>query len=285
MYPLSFAEFYGAIQDGVANETKDTSALDLNQLWTQYYMYGGLPQILSYASDAEKVNFLKTQTDNVYLNDIIERYNIRKTGGINSLVQILASAVGSLTNPHKLENTFKSVAGVDLSYHKIEDYLAMLEDAFMIEKSRRFDVKGKRYIDTPAKYYFTDLGIRNSCVDFRQTEEPHLMENIIYNELRRRGYSVDVGIVELREGNSRKQAEVDFVANQGDNTYYIQSVLAISNLEKREQETRSLANTGDHFSKIIIAKDTTIPGHEKNGIATIGLFDFLLDEQILAQYQ
>ena len=167
----------------------------------------------------------------------------------------------------------------------ISDYLEKLEDAFIVEKSKRFDVKGKRYIDTPAKYYFQDMGIRNALLDFRQIEETHIMENVIYNELRRRGYRVDVGVVDVREGNLRKQLEVDFVAKRGDRIYYIQSALSINDAKKREQEARSLDNIDDHFSKIIITKDVSIPGYERNGIVILGLFDFLLKEDILDKYQ
>ena len=274
MYPLSFAEYYSAVGG------------DKYKAWGEYCEFGGLPQVLEQPDDEAKITFLKTQRDNVYLNDIIERYNIRKSEGFGALTEVLASGIGSLTNPSKLERTFKSMAGVDLSRHKIEDYLEKLENAFLIEKSRRYDVKGKRYIDTPAKYYFSDMGIRNSFVDFRQTEETHIMENIIYNELCRRGYQVDVGTVEIRERNgSRKQLEVDFVASLGDRTYYIQSTLSIGDLEKRAQESRPLDSINDHFSKIIIAKDAGLPGHERNGIVTIGLFDFLLNENILDKYQ
>ena len=274
MYPLSFAEYYSTLGG------------DKYEAWQQYCEYGGLPQILEQPDNEAKITFLKTQRDNVYLNDIIERYNTRKSEGFGVLTEVLASSIGSPTNPSKLERTFKSMAGVDLSRHKIEDYLEKLENAFLIEKSRRYDVKGKRYIDTPAKYYFSDMGIRNSFVDFRQTEETHIMENVIYNELRRRGYQVDVGAVEIRDENrARKQLEVDFVANRGDRTYYIQSAMSIGDLEKRAQESRSLDNINDHFSKIIIAKDAGLPGHERNGIITISLFDFLFNEDILDRYQ
>ena len=273
MYPLSFAEYYSAVGG------------DKYEAWQRYCEYGGLPQILEQPDDEAKITFLKTQRDNVYLNDIIERYNIRKSEGFGVLTEVLASSIGSPTNPSKLERTFKSMASVDLSRHKIEDYLEKLENAFLIEKSRRYDVKGKRYIDTPAKYYFSDIGIRNSFVDFRQTEETHIMENVIYNELRRRGYQVDVGVVDTRENNIRKQLEVDFVASLGDRTYYIQSTLSIGDLEKRAQESRSLDNINDHFSKIIIAKDAGLPGHERNGIITISLLDFLFEENILDKYQ
>mgnify|MGYP000891609539 FL=1 len=273
IYPLSFAEFYGAV--GGEKELA----------WQEYYRYGGLPLILEQSDDAFKMDYLKMQCDNVYLNDIIERYDIRKSEGFSELIEVLASSIGSPTNPHKLEKTFKSKAGVNLSYHVISDYLEKLEDAFIVEKSKRFDVKGKRYIDTPAKYYFQDMGIRNALLDFRQIEETHIMENVIYNELRRRGYRVDVGVVDVREGNLRKQLEVDFVAKRGDRIYYIQSALSINDAKKREQEARSLDNIDDHFSKIIITKDVSIPGYERNGIVILGLFDFLLKEDILDKYQ
>ena len=274
LYPLSFGEIYAALGG------------DKYELWERYYRYGGLPQVVQQPDDQARISFLEAQKDNVYLNDLIERYRIRNSDSLGILSSVIASDVGALTNPHKLERTFKSKIGVDLSYHKIEDYLEKLQNAFLIEKSKRFDVKGKRYIDTPVKYYFTDPGIRNAFVDFRQTEESHLMENIIYNELRRRGFKVDVGTVETRgENGTRQQLEVDFVARKADNTYYIQSALTIGDSAKRYQESRSLDHINDHFNKIIIAKDTFAPGHERNGIATIGLFGFLLDDKILDKYQ
>lgn len=274
MYPLSFAEFM------------TTYDRDRERGWVDYYRFGGLPQILTRKDEQSKMAFLDSQWRNIYLNDIIDRHNIKNTAELDTLVEIISSSAGSLTNPYKLERSFKSIAGVDLDHNTINSYLSKLEEAFIIEKAKRFDVKGKKYISTPAKYYFVDPGIRNSCVGFRQIEENHIMENVIYAELKRRGYRVDIGVVELRdEKQSRKQLEVDFVATRGDRTYYIQSTLSISDSKKREQESRSLANIDDHFTKIVIAKDANFAGHEKNGIVTLGLLDFLLDFDILDSYQ
>ena len=276
MYPLSFAEFMSVYDDGREHG------------WIEYYRFGGLPQILTKKDERAKMAFLDSEWRNIYLNDIIERYDIKNTVELDTLVEIISSSTGSLTNPYKLERSFKSLANVDLDHSTISNYLSRLEEAFIIEKAKRFDVKGKKYISTPAKYYFTDPGIRNSCVGFRQVEENHIMENVIYSELKRRGYRVDIGVVELKhrdENGSRKQLEVDFVATRGDRTYYIQSALTISDSEKREQESRSLANIDDHFTKIIIAKDANFAGHEKNGIVILGLLDFLLDFNILDNYQ
>ncbi len=274
MYPLSFSEFMSAY-DG-----------DREHGWIDYYRFGGLPQIFTRKDEQAKMSFLDSEWHNIYLNDIIERYGIKNTTELDTLVEIISSSTGSLTNPYKLERSFKSIAGIDLDHNTISNYLSKLEEAFIVEKAKRFDVKGKKYISTPAKYYFTDPGIRNSCIGFRQVEENHIMENVIYSELRRRGYRVDIGVVELRDENrSRKQLEVDFVATRGDRTYYIQSALTISDSEKREQESRSLANIDDHFTKIIIAKDANFAGHERNGIVTLGLLDFLLDFDILDSYQ
>ena len=274
MYPLSFAEFMTAY-DG-----------DREHGWIDYYRFGGLPQIFTLKDEQSKMSFLDSQWRNIYLNDVIERYGIKNTAELNTLVEIISSSTGSLTNPYKLERSFKSIAKVDLDHNTINSYLGKLEEAFIIEKVKRFDVKGKKYINTPAKYYFADPGIRNSCVGFRQVEENHIMENVIYTELKRRGYRVDIGIVELRdEKQSRKQLEVDFVATSGDRTYYIQSALSIADSAKREQEARPLADIDDHFTKIIIAKDANFAGHEKNGIVVLGLLDFLLDFNILDNYQ
>lgn len=274
MYPLSFAEFM------------TTYDRDRGRGWVDYYRFGGLPQILTRKDEQSKMAFLDNQWRNIYLNDIIDRHNIKNTAELDTLVEIISSSVGSVTNPYKLERSFKSIAGVDLNHNTINSYLSKLEEAFIIEKAKRFDVKGKKYISTPAKYYFVDPGIRNSCVGFRQVEESHIMENVIYAELKRRDYRVDIGVVELRDKKqSRKQLEVDFVATRGDRTYYIQSTLSISDSKKREQESRSLANIDDHFTKIVIAKDANFAGHNKNGIVTLGLLDFLLDFDILDSYQ
>ena len=265
LYPLSFAEFM-SVYDGSRERG-----------WSDYYRYGGLPQVSAMPTESDKMAFLGSQWSNVYLNDLVERYHLRNRAELDSLVEVIASGAGSLTNPHKLERSFKSMANVSLDHNTISDYLTKLEEAFIVEKSKRYDVKGKKYINTPSKYYFTDSGIRNACLGFRQMEENHIMENIIYIELRRRGYQVDIGVVSARDGNDRRQYEVDFVANRGDRTLYVQSALTISDPDKRAQESRSLSEIDDHFAKIIIVKDATGVGHERNGIITMGLFDFLLE--------
>ena len=265
LYPLSFAEFM-SVYDGSRERG-----------WSDYYRYGGLPQVSAMPTESDKMAFLGSQWSNVYLNDLVERYHLRNRVELDSLVEVIASGAGSLTNPHKLERSFKSMANVSLDHNTISDYLTKLEEAFIVEKSKRYDVKGKKYINTPSKYYFTDSGVRNACLGFRQMEENHIMENIIYIELRRRGYQVDIGVVSARDGNDRRQYEVDFVANRGDRTLYIQSALTISDPDKRAQESRSLSEIDDHFAKIIIVKDAVGVGHERNGIITMGLFDFLLE--------
>ena len=228
------------------------------------------------------MNYLTSQTNNVYLNDVIERNNVQNKDELSSLVEIISSSIGSLTNPNKLYNTFKSTTQSAITDKTISNYLDYLEEAFLIEKSNRYDVKGKKYIDTPLKYYFTDIGIRNSLLNFRQQEESHIMENIIYIELKRRGFNVDVGVVEVREKNdddttSRKQLEIDFIANKGNNKYYIQSALNMPTKEKTAQEQRPLLNINDSFKKIIIVKDDIKRKRDDNGIITMGIFDFLLD--------
>lgn len=265
LYPLSFAEFM-SVYDGSRERG-----------WSDYYRYGGLPQVSAMPTESDKMAFLGSQWSNVYLNDLVERYHLRNRAELDSLVEVIASGAGSLTNPHKLERSFKSMANVSLDHNTISDYLTKLEEAFIVEKSKRYDVKGRKYINTPSKYYFTDSGVRNACLGFRQMEENHIMENIIYIELRRRGYQVDIGVVSARDGNDRRQYEVDFVANRGDRTLYIQSALTISDPDKRAQESRSLSEIDDHFAKIIIVKDATGVGYERNGIITMGLFDFLLE--------
>ena len=265
LYPLSFAEFM-SVYDGSRERG-----------WSDYYRYGGLPQVSAMPTESDKMAFLGSQWSNVYLNDLVERYHLRNRAELDSLVEVIASGAGSLTNPHKLERSFKSMANVSLDHNTISDYLTKLEEAFIVEKSKRYDVKGKKYINTPSKYYFTDSGVRNACLGFRQMEENHIMENIIYIELRCRGYQVDIGVVSARDGNDRRQYEVDFVANRGDRTLYIQSALTISDPDKRAQESRSLSEIDDHFAKVIIVKDAAGVGHERNGIITMGLFDFLLE--------
>lgn len=271
VYPLSFDEFF-SVYDG-----SEEKALN------EYYTYGGLPLTLLAKTDNAKINYLKTQKDNVYINDIIERNNVQNKEELEMLVQILASDIGSLTNPLKLSNVFKERDKTStMSDKTIYNYLGYLQDAFLIEKSRRFDVRGKKFIDTPQKYYFTDMGIRNSFLDFRQSEEiSHTMENVIYLELRRRGYNVDVGSVEIREGNSKKQLEIDFVANKGNNKIYIQSALEMKTQEKMQQEQKSLLNVNDFFKKIIIVGDNVKKSRFENGIIIMSIYDFLLDSHSL----
>ena len=266
VYPLSFSEFYSAYEG-----SKEDA-------WQEYYTYGGLPLVLSYKNEIDKMAYLENQRKNVYLNDVIERNNIQNEQDLYTIVEILSSSVGSLTNPLKLANTFKSNnKNTSITDKTIYNYLNYLEDAFLIESTKRYDVKGKKYIETPKKYYFTDIGIRNSFLNFRQQEENHLMENIIYIELKRRGFSVDVGVVEVRDKSGQKKLEIDFVANRGNNRYYIQSDLTIDSKEKKEQEERSLINTNDFFRKIIIVKDNIKRWRDEKGIVIMGIVDFLLD--------
>ena len=266
VYPLSFSEFYSAYEG-----SKEDA-------WQEYYTYGGLPLVLSYKNEIDKMAYLENQRKNVYLNDVIERNNIQNEQDLYTIVEILSSSVGSLTNPLKLANTFKSNnKNTSITDKTIYNYLNYLEDAFLIESTKRYDVKGKKYIETPKKYYFTDIGIRNSFLNFRQQEENHLMENIIYIELKRRGFSVDVGVVVVRDKSGQKKLEIDFIANRGNNRYYIQSALTIDSKEKREQEERSLINTNDFFRKIIIVKDNIKRWRDEKGIVIMGIVDFLLD--------
>ena len=271
IYPLSFSEFF-SVYDGTEEKA-------LNE----YYTYGGLPLTLLSKTDNAKINYLRTQKENVYINDIIDRNNIQNKEEFEMLVQIIASDIGSLTNPLKLSNNFKERdRNSTMTDKTIYNYLGYLQDAFIIEKARRFDVRGKRFIETPQKYYFTDMGIRNSFLDFRQSEEiSHVMENVIYLELRKRGYNVDVGSVEVREGNSKKQLEIDFVANKGNNKIYIQSALEMKTSEKVEQEQRSLLNVNDFFKKIIIVGDNIKRSRYDNGIIIMSIYDFLLDSNSL----
>ena len=268
VYPLTFKEFTSVFEG------------DVFEAWNQYYTYGGLPLILNFTEHEEKANYLVKQFDKVYISDIVDRYNIRNVSELEELVNVLSSNIGSLTNPKKLSNTFKSMKGVSVTEPTIKSYLNYLEDAFLIEKSMRYDVKGKKYISTPSKYYFTDLGLRNGRLNFRQQEENHIMENIIYNELRVRGFNIDVGVVEVREqqeGKSlKKKLKVDFIAQRGNEKYYIQSAYEMSTSEKRNQEEKSLLNISDSFKKVIIVKNTMMPKRDEFGVITIGLFDFLL---------
>ncbi len=274
MYPLSFAEYCQGYQ-GTQKEA-----------WFDYYTYGGLPQILTLDTDKKKEDYLKHLYESVYFADILERHNMRHKAEFDELAKIVASSVGSPCNPTKLSNTFKSLKNVTIHHSTLARYLSFLEDAFIIEKSIKYDIKGKKYINTLAKYYFSDLGIRNALLGFRQQEEGHIMENIIYNELRIRGYNVDVGMVEHREKNKngcniRKQLEVDFVVNQGSRRYYIQSALVMPTEEKKYQESASLVKISDSFKKIIVVGNEIKPKRDEKGILTIGLFDFLLNDNSL----
>ena len=271
VYPLSFSEFYS-----VYNGSEEKA---LNE----YYTFGGLPLTVLSKTDNTKINYLRTQKDNVYINDIVDRNKIQNKEELEMLVQIVASDIGCLTNPLKLSNNFKERDKLSTMTDKtIYNYLGYLQDAFMIEKAKRFDVKRNRIIKTPQKYYFTDMGIRNSFIDFRQSEEiSHIMENVIYIELKKRGYNVDVGSVEIREGNTKKQLEIDFVANKGNNKIYIQSALEMKTADKVKQEQKSLLNVNDFFKKIIIVGDNIKKSRYDNGIILMSIYDFLLDENSL----
>ena len=274
MYPLSFSEYYSA------------TGGDLSRCWRDYFTYGGLPQTLLLPEAKAKRDYLTHLADTVYTAEVVERHNVRNKPELEELLQILASSIGSPCNPLKLANTFKSLKKVIVSNKTISKYLGYLCDAFLIEKALRYNIKGKKYINSLAKYYFTDMGIRNALLEFRQLEQTHLMENIIYNELLYRGYSVDVGVVETvkkdENGKSvRKQFEVDFVANDSDSRYYIQSAFAIPDEEKMIQETNSFRNINDSFKRVLIVKDDTTPYRNDEGILIIGLFDFLLDPELM----
>ena len=269
VYPLSFREFYEA--RGIARE----------DAWKEYLIYGGLPLTLNLKSDEQKSKYLTELFDATYIKDIIERNNVGRKDILDALINLLASSIGSLTNPTKIANTFNSNAIKDVSVNTINTYIDYLLDSFLLEKVERYDVKGKKYISTPSKYYFADIGLRNARLNFRQQEKNHIMENIIYNELLKRGYNVDVGIIEVREKEKRKQLEVDFVCNLGSKRYYIQSSLNLDTREKTIQEERPLMNINDNFKKIIIVKDNIKPWITEEGINVIGILDFLLNENSL----
>lgn len=274
VYPVSFRE-YMTVFNG-----------DKYEGWSSYVRFGGLPLTVTMNSDEQRVEYLTRLFEETYIKDIIERNHIEKKQELNDLINVLASGIGSLTNPSKIVATFNSVIQSDISLNTVRSYIEYLEDAFIISEANRYDVKGRKYIGTPLKYYFEDVGLRNARLGFRQVEETHLMENIIYNELRVRGFSVDVGVVMKRKRTKagvqeKKQLEIDFIANQGSRRYYIQSAFSISDEEKREQEKASLINVGDSFKKIIIVKDVVKPWHDDDGILTISLYDFLLDEKSL----
>lgn len=271
--PLSFSEFYANYQDG------------LDYAFDDYMIYGGLPAVALMKTSEQKSSYLKTQLQNVYLKDLVERNNLNSDENIGELLDIIASSISSLTNPTKLANTFKSIKNTSLSALTIDRYITYMQQAFILSKVNKYDVKGKKYISTPYKIYFEDVGLRNARLDFRQIEETHLMENIIYNELRYRGYNVDVGFVETRENIDgtlkRKQLEIDFVANQGNKRYYIQSAYDIPNEEKMKQETKSLDNIDDSFKKIIVVRNSIKPRRNEKGYLIVGLKEFLLDPNSL----
>lgn len=274
IYPLTFKEFMEAY-DG-----------DMYHGWAEYVVYGGLPLTVTMKTEEQKISYLTNLFKETYLRDIIERYHIEKIQELEDLINILASSIGSLTNPPKLEATFKSVIQSTISLNTIRQYIEYLEDAFIINKANRYNVKGRKYIGTPLKYYFEDVGLRNARLGFRQVEEIHLMENVIYNELRSRGYSVDVGMVEKRGVNKdgkeyRSQLEIDFVANLGSKRYYIQSAFSMPTEEKRIQEKASLVNINDSFKKIIVVKDIVNVTRDEDGITTMSIYDFLLKENSL----
>ena len=276
--PLSFKE-YRTIQPDKP----------FDDVWTEYMTFGGLPYCALLPSREEKADYLKRLFDEVFLRDIIERNRVQNDAQLESLLNVISSAVGSLTNPKKLEDTFTSSGTGKLSAVTIKQYLDYLCDAFMIEQAERYDIKGKRYISTPYKYYFTDTGLRNARLNFRQLEETHLMENVMYNELCLRGYSVDVGVVEINERQEdgkyvRKQIEVDFVCNKADERVYVQSAFSIPTTEKRQQEERPLVNVGDGFRKVVVTKDNVIRHNDENGILIMSLQEFLMDERALEKF-
>lgn len=273
--PLSFAEYYSVFKD-----------VPFNDAWLEYMTYGGLPYCALLSSREEKAEYLHNLFQEVYLRDIIERHHIQNTLLMDRLLDIVSSSIGSLTNPKKLSDAYNTAMGEKIAPNTIKQYLEHLCDAFILERAERYDVKGKRYLSTPYKFYFTDTGLRNVRLNFRQQEETHLMENVIYNELCMRGYSVDVGVVEINERQDdgkyvRKQVEIDFVCNKADERLYVQSAYSLPTTEKRIQEERPLNNTTDSFRKIIITRDDALRHYDENGIFILSLKDFLLDENSL----
>lgn len=277
IWPLSFSEYYGAVGG------------ERSQAWKDYYTFGGLPQILSLDTERAKRSYLRDIYEVAYIKDIVERNKIKVPEGLRELVRILASGIGSSTNPTRICNTFQSVSQLQITDKTINEYISDIQDAFLIEEALRYDVKGRKYIGTETKYYFCDLGLRNIVLNLRQQEETHIMENVIYNELRMRGYLVDVGLVECwttDENGKRKRSklEVDFVVNNGPERVYIQSAFNMPTKDKEKQERRSLINIADNFRKVIVVKDDIKRKIDDDGVVTIGLFDFLLDEQSIERY-
>ena len=273
VYPISFREYYSSVGG------------DKSEAYEEYALYGGMPLVLSRKTDADKMAYLQSLFTEVYFKDIAERYDIALTDVLTELTDDLCSAIGSLTNASKIANTLRTVKGVSVSSTTISNYLGYLTESFLFSNAKRYDVKGKKYFEYPSKFYCTDIGLRNARLNFRQQEETHIMENIIYNELLCRGYSVDVGVVEVSEKNGekkvRKQCEIDFVVNHGAKKYYIQSALSVSDPEKMETELRPLKNTKDFFKKIIISKSSMKPWTDEDGILHLGLYEFLLNENAL----
>lgn len=273
VYPLSFSEFYSA------------KGGDKYEAWDEYHLYGGMPALFERVSDEQRSEYLRSLMSKVYLSDIVERNHVQYPDEMDSIVDFLCSAIGSLTNPKKISDTLKSIKGKSISDVTAKNYLGYLTDAFLFESAKRYDVKGKKYFETPLKYYMADVGLRNARLNFRQMEENHIMENVIFNELKVRGYSVDVGVVESKEtidGKRKlKQLEIDFVANKGSKKYYIQSAYEMPTEEKLKQEKRSLLKLRDSFKKIVVVKDNIRPQIDENGIVTMGLINFLLDQNSL----
>ena len=274
VYPLSFAEFMsvypGSKRDG----------------FDEYMLYGGLPMIRNFPTAEQKIAFLKSLLEETYISDIVGRHSVRNRSELEELLNILSSAIGSLTNPEKLSATFRSAKKKNISSNTIRRYIEYFCDSFLIDSALRYDVKGKKYIDTPVKYYFTDMGLRNARLNFRQLEETHAMENIIFNELKLRGFNVDVGVITQNDTNGngsgvRRQLEIDFVCNLASKRYYIQSAYALPDAAKLEQEKRSLTLTGDFFKRIILTKDAPAPHYTEDGILIMGIYDFLLNENSL----
>ena len=275
MYPLSFSEFM-SVYDG-----------DKRDGWNEYMIYGGIPLVLNQKTHEQKSVFLKSLFTEVYITDILGRNRIRNREELEELLDIVSSAVGSLTNPNKLSQTFKSMKNKTINKSTIRKYLDSLCDSFLLEEAKRYDVKGRKYIGTPLKYYFSDMGLRNARLNFRQIEETHIMENIIYNELRMRGYDVDVGVVTSNEVTEdgkkiRKQREIDFICNMGSRRYYIQSAFALPDRAKIEQEEKPLLLSGDGFKKIIVTKDAPAPLYDEHGILSMNIYDFLLNKDSLS---
>lgn len=276
VYPLTFQE---AMQNYKG---------DIYHGWAEYVTYGGLPLVWGMRTDQQKIKYLTDLFEKTYISDIIEHNGIEKTEELETLLNVLASAVGSLTNPTKIEATFKSVLKSKISRNTVVQYLGYLKDAFIINEANRYDVKGRKYIGTPLKYYYEDIGLRNARLGFRQVEETHLMENVVYNELLSRGYAVDVGVVETRKRNregkqEKRKLEIDFVANMGSQRYYIQSAFQILDQEKEKQEKESLNNVDDSFKKIVLVRDVVKISRDEKGIVTMSIYDFLMDKNSLEQ--